>query len=189
MNKLTFPVFLLFVYTLASAQGLSTHKKIPVSMVATLVKTSSPNDLPGWWADEADWPYPKPPDGWKGLSEAGIKVTLWNALAEKYNSVSLIQITFQNTSEAPVEIPLNKLSDAQLQTGGKNGPRTPAVAMYWRVIIGKWNWMLSSGWDKPISMILPAKAKALLRFVFPSSVSGDSFSLSGLGEVKIEKAN
>jgi hypothetical protein len=184
-----FPVILLFASTFAFAQNPGTDKKMSVAMLATWVKTANPNELPGWGSDEEEWPYPKPPDGWKGLSEAGISVTLWNALAQKYKSVSLIQVTFQNTSEAPVEIPLNKLSDAQLHTDGQSETLIPAVAMYWRVIAGRWNWMLAAGWDKPITMILPAKAKAELRFVFTSSVSGDAFSLPRLGKVKIKKAN
>jgi len=75
-----FFVILLFTSAFASAKEPATNKKISVTMLATWMKTANPSNLPGWVADETEWPYPKPPDGWKGLSEAGIRITLWKAL-------------------------------------------------------------------------------------------------------------
>jgi hypothetical protein len=114
---------------------------------------------------------------------------LWGAVAQKHKSVSLVEVTFQNNGEASVEIPLNTLTDAQLHGGSQPATAVPAVAMYWRVMIGGWKRMLASGWDKPIFMILPPRGKAQLRFVFPTSEPVDTFSLPGFGKVKVEKGS
>jgi hypothetical protein len=162
-----------------SAQNRS---KNAIIMQAELV---SPDD--GFLADENVWPYPEPPEGWKGLGDSGIRVTGFGTLSNTYKSLRVIRATLTNNSDAPVDIPLKSLSDAKLRSGNSQDS-TVAVAMHWRVqIVGHWNWMAAVGWDKPITMILPGRAKAELYFLFPTSIPGDTFSLTAIGEVRIQK--
>ena len=136
---------------------------------------------------EQEWPYPKPPEGWKGLEGSGMRCGGTETLQKQYNALSVIRVTLKNDTDAPVDVPLNSLADARVRSS-RSELSAPAVGMRWKMRMGgNWLWWIAVGWDKPIAMILPGRAKAELRFFFPTSTPGDMFSLAAIGEVKIQK--